>query len=159
MAAPYSPDLRTRVVAAAAGGQTCRQIAKVFSMAPSTVSNWTRRLRETGSPAALPMGGKRPFALAQHRDWVLARVAERPDLTLLELKAELAGRGVLVSVFAIWHFLKRQGISFNVWPAPFAKQLLRSDHTSVCVNVCGPSGIAVAKMEIRAFRSLIKTSA
>ncbi|MBV8092224.1 MAG: hypothetical protein JO110_03115 [Acetobacteraceae bacterium] len=33
MAAPYSSDLRTRVVAAAAGGQTCRQIARVFSMA------------------------------------------------------------------------------------------------------------------------------
>src|SRR5918911_1870487 len=113
MAAPYSPDLRTRVVAAAAGGQTCRQIAKVFSMAPSTVSNWTRRLRETGSPAALPMGGKRPFALAQHRDWVLARVAERPDITLSELKAELKDRGVTVSVFAIWHFLRRQGVSFK----------------------------------------------
>ncbi|MBV8525964.1 MAG: hypothetical protein JOY71_28280, partial [Acetobacteraceae bacterium] len=28
-----SSDLRTRVVAAAAGGQTCRQIARVFSMA------------------------------------------------------------------------------------------------------------------------------
>ncbi|MBV8092212.1 MAG: transposase, partial [Acetobacteraceae bacterium] len=113
MAAPYSSDLRTRGVAAAAGGQTCRQIAKVFSMASSTVSNWTRRLRETGRPAALPMGGKRPFALAQHRDWVLARVAETPDLTLLELKAELKDRGVLVSVFAIWHFLKRQGVSFK----------------------------------------------
>lgn len=117
MAAPYSSDLRARVVAAAAGGQTCRQIAKVFSMAPSTVSNWARRLRETGSPAALPMGGKRPFALAQHRDWVLARVAETPDLTLLELKAELKDRGVVVSMFAIWHFLKRQGISFKKKPA------------------------------------------
>jgi transposase len=117
MAAPYSLDLRARVVAAAAGGQTCRQIAKVFSMAPSTVSNWTRRLRETGSAAALPMGGKRPFSLAQHRDWVLGRMTERPDLTLAELKAELKDRGVMVSVFAIWHFLKRQGVSFKKKPA------------------------------------------
>jgi transposase len=117
MAAPCSLDLRARVVAAAAGGQTCRQIAKVFSMAPSTVSNWTRRLRETGSAAALPMGGKRPFSLAQHRDWVLGRMTERPDLTLAELKAELKDRGVMVSVFAIWHFLKHQGVSFKKKPA------------------------------------------
>ena len=99
MVAPSSLDLRTRVVAAASAGQTCRQIAKVFSIAPSTVSNWIRRLRDTGSPAALPMGGKRPFSLAQHRGWVLARVAEKPDLTLAELKAELKDRGVNVSSF------------------------------------------------------------
>ena len=83
MAAPYSLDLRERVVAAAAAGQPCRRIPRVFSIAPSTVSNWTRRLRETGSPAALPMGGKRPFTLARHRDRVLARVAEKPDISSL----------------------------------------------------------------------------
>ena len=98
MAAPYSLDLRERVVAAAAAGQPCRRIAKIFSIAPSTVSNWTRRFRDTGSPAALPMGGKRPFSLAQHRDCVLTRVAEKPDITLSELKVELKDRGVTVSV-------------------------------------------------------------
>jgi transposase len=124
MAAPYSLDLRERVVAAAAAGQPYRRIAKVFCIAPSTVSTWTRRLRETGSPAALPMGGKRPFSLAQHRDWVLARVAAKPDITLSELKAELKDRGVKVSVFAIWHFLRRDGVSFkNVWPAPLQAAL------------------------------------
>jgi transposase len=101
------------VVAAAPAGQPYRRIAKVFCIAPSTVSTWSRRLRETGSPAALPMGGKRPFSLAQHRDWVLARVAEKPDITLSELKAELKDRGVKVSVFAIWHFLRREGVSFK----------------------------------------------
>jgi transposase len=104
-------------MAAAAAGQPYRQIAKLFSIAPSTVSTWARRLRETGSPAALPMGGKRPFSLAQHRDWVLARVAEKPDITLSELKAELSTRGIKVSIFAIWHFLRREGVSFKKKPA------------------------------------------
>jgi len=115
MVAPSSLDLRTRVVAAASAGQTCRQIAKVFSIAPSTVSNWIRRLRDTGSPAALPMGGKRPFSLAQHRGgyW---RVAEKPDPTLAELKAELKDRGVNVSSFAVWNFLRREGVSFKKKP-------------------------------------------
>lgn len=117
MAGPYSLDLRERVVAAAAAGQTCRQIAKLFSVAASTVSRWTRRLRDTGSPAALPMGGKRPFALAQQREWVLARVAEKPDITLRELTAELKDRGDGVSSFAVWHFLRRQGVSFKKKPA------------------------------------------
>src|ERR1700751_5108734 len=113
MVAPYSLDLRTRGVAAASAGQTCRQIAKVFAIAPSTVSNWIRRLRDTGSPAVLPMGGKRPFSLAQHREWVLARVAEKPDLTLAELKAELQDRGGNVSSLAIWNFLPRESVSFK----------------------------------------------
>jgi transposase len=117
MVAPCSLDLRKRVVAAAAGGQSCRQIAKRFSVAASSVAKWTRRLRDTGSPAALPMGGKRPFKLAQHRDWVLARVAEKPDITLTELSAELQDCGVKVSVFAIWHFLRREGVSFKKKPA------------------------------------------
>jgi transposase len=113
MAAPYSLDLRERVVAAAAAGHPYRWIAKMFSIAPSTVSTWARRLHETGSPAALPMGGKRPFSLEQYRDWVLARLAEKPDITLSELQAELNNRGVKVSVFAIWHFLRREGVSFK----------------------------------------------
>src|ERR1700745_2170310 len=116
MCAPSPWDFRPRVVAAASAGQTCRQIAKVFAIAPSTVSNWIRRLRDTGSPAALPMGGKRPLSLAQHREWVLARVAEKPDLTLAELKAELQDRGVNVSSFAIWNFLRRESVSFKKKP-------------------------------------------
>jgi transposase len=117
MARPYSLDLRERVVAAAEAGLTCRGVAAVFSIGAATVVRWVKRSRESGSPAALPMGGKRPFALASQREWVLGRVAERPDLTLAELKAELTDRGVVVSVFAIWHFLQRQGISFKKKPA------------------------------------------
>ena len=39
------------------------------------------------------MGGNRPYALAGERDWLLARLAEKPDLTLRALVAELAERG------------------------------------------------------------------
>ena len=51
-----------------------------------------------------------------------ARVATKRDITLRELLAELADRGVEVSYYAVWHILDRAGISFkNVWPAPFAR--------------------------------------
>ena len=55
------------------------------------------------------LGGRRPFALAAHRGWVLSRLAEKPDLTLRALRAELAARGIVVSNYAVWHFLKLHG--------------------------------------------------
>jgi transposase len=79
----------------------------------AAVVRWVKRSRENGSPAALPMGGKRPFALASQRDWVSGRIREKPDLTVGALTAELAERGVTVSCYGVWHFLKRQGISFK----------------------------------------------
>ena len=59
------------------------------------------------------MGGRRPFALAAHREWVLARVAEKPDLTLRAIVLELADQGVKVGDTAVWNFLRREGISFK----------------------------------------------
>jgi hypothetical protein len=44
---------------------------------------------KTGSAAALPMGGKKPFALADEAAWVRARLSEKPDITGRELLAEL----------------------------------------------------------------------
>ncbi len=59
------------------------------------------------------MGGKRPWVLEAERDWLLARIAEKPDLTLHALLAELAERGTRVCCDTLWRFLKREGISFK----------------------------------------------
>ena len=67
MGRPYSLDLRTRVVAAMATSMSGRDAAKHFSIGESTALRWARRARESGSPDAKPMGGKRPFALEAHR--------------------------------------------------------------------------------------------
>jgi transposase len=56
MGAPYSLDLRERVVAAVAAGVSRRAAAVRFDVSISTAIRWTRRMTETGSPAALPMG-------------------------------------------------------------------------------------------------------
>lgn len=113
MARPYSLDLRERVVALVTGGMSCRDVAELNRLAPSTVVKWSGRERETGSPAAKPMGGKRPFLLEDHRDWLLGRMAEKPDLTLHALREELAERGTIVSCDTLWRFLKREGITFK----------------------------------------------
>ena len=70
-----------------------------------------RRLRESGSYAALPMGGRKPFVLACELDWLRARMAAKPDLTLRELLAELQGRGIEVSGFALWNIVRRAGLN------------------------------------------------
>jgi transposase len=59
------------------------------------------------------MGGSRPRALVGWRDWLLARIAEKPDLTLRGLVAELAERGVPASYGAVWRFFEAERISFK----------------------------------------------
>src|SRR5690349_6497504 len=113
MARAYSLDLRERVVGAVAAGQPCRAVASTFGVSVASVVKWSQRFRSTGSAAALKVGGRRPFALAGERSWLLARIAEAPDLTLRAVAAELAERGIRVSYFAVWHFFEHEGISFK----------------------------------------------
>ena len=117
MARAYSLDLRDRVVAAVENGTPCRAVATTFGISPASVVKWSQRFRASGSAAAKPMGGKRPFALADESDWLLGRIAEKPDITLRALVGELAERGIKVSLYAVWHFLEKEGISFKKKPA------------------------------------------
>ena len=95
----YSLDLRERVVGLVTSGEPCRAVAELFDVSVASVVKWSQRARATGSAAAKPMGGKRPYLLEGERDWLLARLAEKPDLhlTLHALLAELGERGVVVS--------------------------------------------------------------
>jgi transposase len=63
------------------------------------------------------MGGRRRAVLASERDWLLARIAEKPDLTLRAIVAELAGRGVRVSYDAVWRFYRQAGLTFKKKPS------------------------------------------
>ena len=117
MGRPYSFDLRERVAAAVAEGESCRAAAARFAVGVATVVRWSQRARETGSPAALPVGGHRPFKLAGEAGWVRARLMEKPDITLRALVAELAERKMVVTLYAVWHFLDHAGLSFKKKPA------------------------------------------
>jgi transposase len=116
MARAYSLDLRERVVAAVAAGESCRKVAATFRVSVASVVKWSQRFRATGSAAARPMGGQRPYALAGERDWLLSRLAEKPDVTLRALLAELAERGIVVSYYAVWNFFEHEGVSFKKKP-------------------------------------------
>jgi transposase len=113
MARPYSIDLRERVVAAVANGATCREAAALFDVAVSSVVKWASRKRSTGSAAAKPMGGRRFHKLEAERDWIMARIAEKSDVTMRELAAELAERGIVVSHVSVWNLVRREEQSFK----------------------------------------------
>jgi transposase len=117
MGRAYSLDLRERVVAAVAAGESCRAVAATFKVSVASVVKWSQRYRATGSAAARPIGGNRPYVLASERDWLLTRLAEQQDITLRALLVELAERGIKVSYYAVWHFFEHEGISFKKKPA------------------------------------------
>jgi hypothetical protein len=52
-------------------------------------------------------------------------LAEKPDITLRALVAELADRGVKVSCFAVWPFFEHEGISFKKACTP-ANRIVRT---------------------------------
>src|SRR6516162_1795629 len=113
MARPYSQDLRDRVIGSVASGRTCRATAALFGVSVASVVKWSQRWRASGSAAAKPMGGWKQLLLTSEREWLLARIAEKPDLTLRAVVAELAERGTPASYGAVWRFFKREGISFK----------------------------------------------
>jgi transposase len=113
MARPYSQDLRDRVVGSVAGGRTCRATAALFGVSVASVVKWSQRWRATGNAAAKQMGGWRQLRLKGEREWLLARIAEKPDLTLRAVVAELAERGTPASYGAVWRFFKHEGITFK----------------------------------------------
>jgi hypothetical protein len=56
-------DLGKRVVAAVAGGMSRAEAGAHYQVSHSSATRWTKRNAETGSPAARPMGGQKPFTL------------------------------------------------------------------------------------------------
>jgi transposase len=114
MSRPYSDDLRLRAVAAVDGGMSCRRAAKLFSVGVSSVIRWVDRRRRTGAVSPSPIGGSRGTRIeGADREWLLARIAAKPDLTLEELRRELAERGLAVGYGTMWRFCDREQLTFK----------------------------------------------
>jgi transposase len=110
-------DLRERVLARIEAGETRRSAAAQFGVSAPSAIRWAQRKEETGDIAPKPIGGTRPLSLTPHRDWLLARIAEKPDLTLRAILAELIERGIPASYGAVQRFFKAERISFKKKPA------------------------------------------
>jgi transposase len=114
---PYSEDLRQRAVRRVEAGYSVRDVAETFGISVASVVKWSQRKRETGSVAAKPMGSRLPRSLLHQRDWLLERIAAKPDLTLRELVGELQARAIAASYGSVWRLLNDEGISFKKKPA------------------------------------------
>lgn len=119
MVRPYSLDLRDRVVRRVEAGHAAREVAATFGVSVASVVKWSQRKRQTGSADAKPMGSRQARSLAGQRDWMLARIAEKPDVTLRELVLELEARSITTSYGSVWRLLSDEGISFKKKPARF----------------------------------------
>jgi transposase len=90
MPKPYSLDLRERVVRDVDEGHSRRAAAAHFRVSVSFVVNLVKAFRVRGSLAPKPSGGRRHAKLEPHRAFLLEKVAEKADITMPELAAELA---------------------------------------------------------------------
>lgn len=108
--APYSMDLRTRVLADCDGGMAPKEVAAKFRVSRSWVNRIVQRRRETGEVAARKQTVFKKLAFAGQEDRLRALVAARPDQTLAEIREALQSSASLSSV---WRALDRLAITIN----------------------------------------------
>lgn len=114
MAKGHSEDLRIRVVEFVESGASRRAAAARFDVGIASAIRWVDQKRRTGDVSPKPQGGdRRSKRIEAHRDFLLGRIEETPDVTLEELQAELLERGLKVSISTVWRFFDRHGISFK----------------------------------------------
>ena len=82
-----------------------RAAARKFAVSISFAVKLVQRWRRTGTLKPVRIGGTRAYALAPHDALVRSLIAEKPDITIDELHARLAGEGVRVGRSSIGRFL------------------------------------------------------
>ncbi len=105
MPAPYSQDLRERVLGFMALGGSARAAATRFEVSISSALRWAQRWRAEGHARPRAMGGDRRSRLGEHSTRVLQLVAQQPDLTLQEIRGALAVSGITVGLSTVYRFL------------------------------------------------------
>jgi transposase len=106
--APYSMDLRTRVVADRAAGLPANEVAAKFRVSVSWVNRLMQRRRETGEVGPRPQTVFKRQAFAGQEDQLRALVDGQPDRTLAELREALQSGASLSSV---WRALERLALT------------------------------------------------
>ena len=111
---PYSKEFRGEVLAACEANEGTQAIALRFNVSESWVRRIKQQRRETGQIAAKTTRNRKPIWRGW-ADWLVAKVAELPDIYLRELQAALKSeRGELVCLQTIW-FIRLFGGMTNSW--------------------------------------------
>ncbi len=112
MSKALSLDLRVRVLAAVSEGLSHRQAGDRFGVGAASVSRWRKLQREQGDVRPGPLGGDRRSGRIEAQSGViLGLIEEPPDITLAELRARLADKGLVFGDGTVRRFLKRHAIT------------------------------------------------
>ena len=115
MGKPLSLDLRSRLVAAVAGGMSRRSAADRFGVSAASAIRWVAAVNATGSVEAKPQGGDtRSHRIEAFSAVILAAVMAQKDISLVEL-AELLRieHGASFGASTVWRCLDRHGMTFK----------------------------------------------
>jgi transposase len=85
---PYRAEFRGEVLAACDANEGTQAIALRFQVSESWVRRIKQQRRETGQLAPKTAAPRQPKWHAW-KDWLVAKIAARPDIYLRELQAEL----------------------------------------------------------------------
>ena len=117
MPAPYSQDLRERVIGFMTLGGSARSAATRFEVSISSAIRWAQRWRAEGHACPRAMGGDRRSRLSEHGARVLQLVAQQPDLTLREIRSALAAScGITVGLSTVHRFLVAHNLTLKKRP-------------------------------------------
>lgn len=108
MGAPYSQDVRDKVLSAVDRGKKVGEIVDLFSVSSAWVRRVVQRRRQHGEIAPRAMGGRRFSKIDRAR--LAELVSQRPDATLHELRELL---GVACALSAVAAALKKLGLSYK----------------------------------------------
>jgi|TARA_R110002074_G_C12293153_1_gene644274 transposase len=117
MTKALSVDLRKRVIGAIEEGASCRQAAVRFGVSASSAIRWHALSRTAGNATPKQQGGdRRSGRIEAHAAAILGALERKSDITLADLRAELAGHGIGVSIAGLWRFFKRRRITLKKRP-------------------------------------------
>ncbi len=111
---PLSQDLRQRIIAAREGGQGTGEVCQRYGVSRKSVERFWQEYCRTGRCLPKQIGGYRRSRLAPHDRRLQRWIEAQPDLSLGELQQRcLVQLGVSVGITALWHRLRRLGLSFK----------------------------------------------
>ena len=93
---------------------SCRQAAARFGVSAASAIRWRSRVRTQGDVRPGPLGGdRRSGRIEGHADLILALAERKSDITVAELRAPLAERGVGTSPSSLSRFFLRRRITLK----------------------------------------------
>jgi transposase len=106
-----SLDLRTWVLQGVTEGSSHRPAAARYGVSAASVSRWRALERLQGDARPSPLGGDRRSARVEAQGALIKGILEAtPDITVEELRLDLAERGHLFGYGTIQRFFRRHGL-------------------------------------------------